>query len=128
MRAILFCAFLLLSGCSDRNTVQVSPSGDYSAWLSISRGADGYRIWVVHIVSGEDRVEHIEFMEDYPANLMAYIGWDDEERLWFYSSDDGRYYYWEKSGSPWKMYSWSTLESSAFSPPRSLNEGRSPDP
>jgi len=115
---------VLLSGCSERNAVHVSLSSNCRAWLSIRQGPEGFRIWVVNITAEADEAEFFEFMNDYPANLMAYIGWDDHERLWFYSSDDGSYFYWEKDDGQWKRCSWSIREPSAFTPPESLGEER----
>ena len=126
MRIVFLAAMVVfLAGCSHLDPVQVSPSGDYKAWLSINDVPEGFRIWVVNITSEEDEVELLEFMNDYPANLMAYIGWDDNSRLWFYSTDDGRYFYWERTEEGhWNRYSWSILESSPFAPPESLDNGR----
>lgn len=116
--AFILCSVLSFFGCGERDSAQTSPSGGYEAYLTISQCSDGYRIWVVNITTGEDKVELLEFMNNYPANLMAYIAWDDQDRLWFYSSDDGRYFYWERTeGGNWEMYSWSVLESSSFAPP-----------
>ena len=126
MRIAFFIAMaVFLAGCSQRDPVQISSSGDYKAWLSISDSPEGFRVWVVNITSEEDEVELLEFMNDYPASLMAYIGWDDDSRLWFYSSDDGCYFYWERTEEgKWNRYSWSILESSPFAPPESLDNGR----
>jgi len=122
---LIFIAVLFFTGCSHRDPVQLSPSGDYRAWLSINESPEGFRVWVVNITSEQDEVELLEFMNDYPANLMAYIAWDDDRRLWFYSSDDGCYFYWERTEEGlWNRYSWSILESSLFAPPESLNNGR----
>lgn len=121
----VFMVVLLLAGCFKRDAVIASPSDDYRAWLSIQQDSDGFNVWVVNITSEEDKVELLEFMNEYPANLMAYIGWDHEDRLWFYSSDDGRYFYWERTEEGhWNRYSWSILESSPFAPPGSLNDQR----
>jgi hypothetical protein len=124
-KAALVLFFALACGCTERNAVQTSPSGSYEAYLSISQCPNGYGIWVVNISTGEDQVELLEFMNDYPANLMAYMAWDHNDRLWFYSSDDGRYFYWERVGDgEWNRYSWSILESSSFAPPESLDDRR----
>jgi len=122
---LVLIAVLLSTGCSRNDSVLLSPSGDYEAWLSIQQGSDGFNVWVVNITSKEDKVELLDFMNDYPANLMAYIAWDDDCRLWFHSSDDGCYFYWERAEEGhWNMYSWSILESSPFAPPGSLDNGR----
>lgn len=113
---------ILLFGCSERDSVLVSPSGVYRGWLSIHQEPGGLHIWAVHITTGEDQVELLEFMNDYPANLMAYIDWDGDERLWFYSSDDGSYFYWEREENGWRKHSWSILESSVIYPPASLED------
>lgn len=125
MRAFL-CLLLavLLAGCSSRgDPVMVSPSGDYTAWLSINGDSLGGDIWVVQIAAEDDEVELLEFMNDHPASLMAYLEWDCDERLWFYSSDDGSYFYWEKADSGWNVSSWSILQSSPLYPPETLAQG-----
>ena len=123
MRPVPLIILLLIISCSPRsgddNTLR-SPSGDFRAWLSVNEGPQGWNILVVHITGVEDQVELLEFMENYPASLMAYIAWDDDGRLWFYSSDDGRYFYWEKSEDVWRRYSWSILETSQVYPPGDL--------
>jgi len=118
----LFCfALVLTSACPRERREGVSPSGSYRTYLSIHQGADGCGFWVVNISGDEDKVELLEFMNDYPANLMAYIAWDERDRLWFYSSDDGSYYYWDRTDDGhWSRYSWSILETSRLSPPQSL--------
>jgi len=127
MRPLIWVPLLVLVSCVSRSHSGFpleSPSGEYRAWLSVNEGPEGWNIWVVHITGVEDQVELLEFMENYPASLLAYIAWDDDDRLWFYSSDDGRYFYWENTEEGWKGYSWSILESSQIYPPGALgNEG-----
>jgi len=115
---LLFNAF----SCREARPDFVSPSGNYTASLTVVEGAEGYGIWRVMITSVEDEVQLLEFMNHYPGSLMAYIAWDDEDRLWFYSSDDGCYYYWQNETGEWKKYSWSITSSSEETPPLSLDE------
>ena len=115
---------LLCSAFSCRETCPdfVSPSGNFTASLMVTEGSEGYGIWQVMITSGEDEVQLLELMNRYPGSLMAYIAWDEEERLWFYSSDDGCYYYWQNEAGEWKKHSWSIASSSELTPPSSLVE------
>lgn len=93
------------------------------AFFTIWEGEQGYDIWVVNIRSKDRENELTLPMQDYPAGLMAYMAWEeDEDRLWLYSSDDGRYFYWELSGKEWQMGAWSIVESTPLYPPPSLEE------
>ena len=106
--------------CSQRDTSQISNSGEFNAYLSIAENEEGYGIWVVNIVDIQSDECYSSEMENYPGSLMAYIAWDEGERLWFYSSDDGSYFYWEADEENWEMKS---PESSTFTedtPPSEL--------
>lgn len=113
---------MLVVSCYRGDQLIRSESGAYMAFLTVHRCEDGLDIWVVNIRGCEDSVELMEFMNDYPAYQMAYIGWDGGDRLWFYSSDDGSYFYWERTEGIWEMCSWSLLESSELYPPSSITE------
>ena len=107
--------------CTRDDRVQMSPSKEFKAYLSVAESSGGYGIWVVNISDLRNGTLNSMEMEEYPASLMAYISWDDENRLWFYSSDDGRYFYWEKS-EQWTVFSWDITITSEISPPVSLLE------
>lgn len=120
--AILVAGILLQASCSSPGEgVIVSPSQAYSAFLGIQRLPEGYGVWVVNITGDEDEVLLCEVMPDHPASLMAYIAWDDEERLWWYGSDDGSVFYWELVDTVWERYSYSSEGHGGPVPPSGLS-------
>lgn len=120
--AILVAGILLQASCSSPGeSVIASPSGAYSAYLGIQRLPEGYGVWVVNITAGEDRVLLGEVMPDHPASLMAYLAWDDEDRLWWYGSDDGSVFYWEKTDTAWERHSYSSAMQMGPVPPPGLS-------
>ena len=122
MKKLLFLVVIIATlACTGDDRVQMSPSKEFKAYLSVTECSDGYGIWVVNISDLYNGTMNSMEMADYPASLMAYISWDEDNRLWFYSSDDGRYFYWEQTGQ-WAMFSWDITITSEVSPPVSLLE------
>lgn len=124
-----FCLFAS-SCCSRGNAVQVSPSGEYSAFLSVEYCPDGYGIWVVNLTGSDGKVILEETMHGSPAALMAYLAWDASDRLWWYSSDDGSVCFWERSGTGWTRHEYQPEDSVGSAPPDSLftqGNGRRPE-
>lgn len=114
---------LFSSSCSSREHILVSPSGEYNAFLAIQHSPEGYGVWVVNITGDEDMVLLSEMMPDHPASLMAYLAWDNADRLWWYGSDDGSVFYWERTGTGWMRYSFSSDDQAGPVPPQSLFTG-----
>lgn len=124
MRKLLLAFFILIS-CEPLTDLQESPSGRFMAFFTIWPGEQGYDVWVVNIRSKGTESELTLPMQDYPASLMAYMSWEeDEDRLWLYSSDDGKYFYWELTDKEWQTGAWSIIESTPLCPPQSLEEQR----
>ncbi len=122
VRYLFLLLITVFFACSEREIVQISNSGEFKAFLSIEDSDEGYGIWVVNIVNIQsDEGARIE-MENYPGSLMAYIAWDEVDRLWFYSSDDGSYYYWHTEEEDWETVFWDATASSDIAPPSELLE------
>ena len=122
MKKLLFLVVIIATlACTGDDRVQRSPSKEFKAYLSVAESSGGYGIWVVNITDPHDGTLSSMEMADYPASLMAYISWDEDNRLWFYSSDDGRFFYWEQN-EQWAMFSWDITITSEVSPPSSLLE------
>jgi len=117
---VMACGLLFSPSCSSGESVLVSPSGEYVAFLSIQSLPEGYGVWVVNVTGGEDRVLLAEVMPDHPASLMAYLAWDDDDRLWWYGSDDGSVFYWVRSGTAWTRLTYSSGGDEGPVPPPSL--------
>ncbi|MFO7625673.1 MAG: hypothetical protein R6V62_00275 [Candidatus Fermentibacteraceae bacterium] len=114
---------LLSSSCSSGERVLVSQSGEYSAFLTIQRVPEGYGVWVVNVTGEEDMVLLTETMPDHPASLMAYLAWDDSDRLWWSGSDDGSVFYWSSSVTGWIRNAYSSDHQGGPVPPQSLFTG-----
>lgn len=121
--AIAAAGLLLSSSCSQERSSPVLPAGEYRAFLTIEHGPEGYGIWVVNVTGQEDAVLLVEMMPDHPASLMAYLAWDDADRLWWYGSDDGSVFFWERSGTGWTRYTYSSDGTGGPVPPDSLFTG-----
>lgn len=120
MFVILVAGSLHAVSCSRGESTLVSPSGEYLAFLTIERCREGYGVWVVNVTGHEDAVLLTEVMPDHPASLMAYLAWDGADRLWWYGSDDGGVLYWERSGTGWTRYAYSSGDTGGPVPPDSL--------
>ncbi len=114
---------LFSSSCSPRESTHVSPSGEYRAFLTIEPCPQGYGVWVVNVTGHEEEVLLSEMMPDHPASLMAYIAWDDADRLWWYGSDDGSVFYWTRSETGWSRNAYSSDPQGGPAPPDSLFTG-----
>jgi hypothetical protein len=78
-----------------------SPSGAFD--LRVVDGDDG---WHVEIVGDDGAVEHVAD-RSFSPRFRTYVLWDDDDRVWVYSSDVGTYV-WERaddetwSDRPWR--------------------------
>lgn len=122
IRYIACLAVLVVTGCSRQSPVQLSDTGSFRAFLSVMEMENGFEVWAVNITDTEECTTFTTCMESCPAMLMVYTAWDNEDRLWLYSSDDGSYFYWEndQEDSHWSMYSFDPSSTMEFSPPVSL--------
>lgn len=114
-------AGLLPFSCRSRGgRVHVSLSGDYAAFLEIGRDQEGHGVWVVNIEGPDGGTLLAETMPGHPASLMAYLAWDDSDRLWWYGSDDGSVFFWERTDTGWARHDYRPEGGEAVVPPDSL--------
>lgn len=121
----LAAAFVLAVSCVPKgSSVKISPSGTFRAYLSTTPCSGGWRVWVVNITADHDQPSLMEAMPDHPACLMAYLAWDGEERLWWYSSDDGSIFLWELSEGGWTRQDYLLVSDVSIVPPEELHLAR----
>lgn len=77
----------------------VSPSGDYSAFVSAP--GDNWKIRI----KGKDGSD-FEETTDFIGHFNVYWHWDDQGRLWIYNSDDSALHFWHRDGDTWKHVEW----------------------
>jgi hypothetical protein len=97
----------------------VSPSGAYRVDVPIKD-----KWWIVTITNRDGRVEYRDSESDFAGWLMVYWIWDEDDRLWLYSSDTGGVCFWEKTVEGWTRRDlgyWSgRYNDKDFSPPKEL--------
>jgi hypothetical protein len=121
---LLVSAALAAAGCDTRRTDDVarnddaalatpghdvpSPSGDFD--LRVVDDDDG---WHVEI-SGEGTPTYVAD-RSFSPRFRTYVLWDDEDRVWVYSSDVGTFV-WERGDGTWTSRPWrgSGLTAPAF--------------
>jgi hypothetical protein len=102
-----------LSGCAPpaprRNQVQGTPStsGKYVLRLPIEAQTTkpqykGTGVWKVTIADSSGTVLYKDENSTMVGTLNVYWGWDDQDRVWVYNSDDGRIWRWESATDGWK--------------------------
>ena len=110
MIAVLFCGLL---GCNPRapraNQKQstTSPNGKYVLTVPIEAQTTnpehrGTRVWKVTIADTSGAVLYKDEQSTMLGNLNVYWGWDDQNRVWLYNSDDGAIWRWELTPEGWK--------------------------
>lgn len=121
----LAAACVLMTSCmQSRDVVSVSPSGNFRAFLSATPCSGGWRVWVVNIAPEGRQGDGLrEIMPDHPASLMAYLAWDENERLWWCSSDDGSIFFWELSEEGWVRRDYRSMPAGSLVPPEELSVG-----
>lgn len=109
---ILLCSLLVLAGCSARempiNHMQdvMSPSSEYILSVPIEKAEDGHKYWFVTITDNGGVEVYKDVDTEFVGNLNVYWIWDEEDRVWLYSSDTGRTYVWIQSDSEWTKHFW----------------------
>ena len=102
--AIAFLA-LLCFGCEappNQTQNQVSPSGQYV--LSVSRKYQSKTkelVWMVTIKSKDGSLLYQDKDSTMWSGLNVYFGWDEQDRVWLYNSDDGGIWRWELANGSW---------------------------
>jgi len=100
-------------GCSPaaprRNQTQgaASPSGKYVLRMPIELQTSnptykGTPVWKVTITDPNGRVVYKDEASEMVGSLRVYWGWDDQDRVWVYNSDDGSIWRWEVTGGEWR--------------------------
>ncbi len=106
---------LLASGCSLREGTPAnqqqpsrSPSGKYVLTVPIDTHSTqpGARMWRVTICDAQGKLLYQDAASDFIANLNVYWMWDENDRVWFYSSDTGDVFFWELAGGAWAKTHW----------------------
>jgi hypothetical protein len=104
----------MMAGCSGRRSEAenqrqplVSPSGQYvlTAPIEASPTMQG-RVWKVTIADAKGQVLYRDEASEFVGNLNVYWMWDEQERVWLYSSDTGAVYYWELRVEGWVKTYW----------------------
>ena len=87
---------------SNQRQGQVSPSGKYILSVDCT-----FRLKVlepVHRVTITEPDGNLLYRDDdsrFFAGLNVYFGWDPEDRVWLYNSDDGGLWCWSLDGDDW---------------------------
>jgi hypothetical protein len=84
-----------------------SPNGKYVLRLPIEPQTTdpkykGTRVWKVTITDQSGKLLYKDDESKMVGNLNVYWGWDDQDRVWVYNSDDGRIWRWELADDEWK--------------------------
>jgi hypothetical protein len=109
--SVLFA--LALIGCAppaprpNQTQGATSPSGKYVLRLPIELQTTnpqykGTRVWKVTITDTSGKVLYRDDSSEMVGNLNVYWGWDSQDRVWVYNSDDGRIWRWELANGGWK--------------------------
>lgn len=62
----------------------------------------GTPVWKVMISDANGRVVYKDEASEMVGSLRVYWGWDDQDRVWVYNSDDGSIWRWEVTGGEWR--------------------------
>jgi len=62
----------------------------------------GTSVWKVTISDTNGRVVYKDDASEMVGSLRVYWGWDDQDRVWVYNSDDGSIWRWEVTGGEWR--------------------------
>jgi len=89
-------------------TPQASPSGKYVLTMPIERNPAyrNLRVWRVTISDAQGKVLYKDDASKFGGGYNAYWAWDEEDRVWFFNSDDGEVYFWELDGGRWVKTHW----------------------
>jgi hypothetical protein len=86
----------------------VSPSGRFVVRVPIERSASvdpkyhGLRVWTVSIGDRAGRMLYRDLLSTFAGTRDVYWGWDQQDRVWLYDSDNGRIWLWEIDGGRWQ--------------------------
>ncbi len=106
---------LLAAGCSLREGAPAnqqqpsrSPSGRYVLTVPIEAYSTqpGARMWRVTIHDTQGKLLYQDTISDFVGNLNVYWTWDENDRVWLYSSDTGEVFFWELTGGAWAKTRW----------------------
>lgn len=83
-----------------------SPSGDFTLRIPIEKNTtdprySGTGVWKVTILSSAGIQEYKDEDSTMVGNLNIYWGWDADDQVWVYNSDDGRITRWTKRTGVW---------------------------
>jgi hypothetical protein len=104
---------LPFTGCSPvaprRNQTQgaTAPSGKFVLRMPIEPQTSnpvykGTPVWKVTITDPDGRIVYKDEASEMVGSLRVYWGWDDQDRVWVYNSDDGSIWRWEVTGGEWR--------------------------
>ncbi len=106
---------LLAAGCSLRERAAAnqqqpskSPSGRYVLTVPIEAYSTqpGTRMWRVTIHDTQGKLLYQDATSGFVSNLNVYWTWDENDRVWLYSSDTGEVFFWELTGGAWAKTRW----------------------
>ena len=77
-----------------------SPGGTYVLTVPIgsSSALPKAEAWTVTIHNPDGHLLYEDTSSEFVGYLNVYWSWDGDDRVWLYNSDDGRVWYWERSG------------------------------
>ncbi len=83
-----------------------SPSGNYILRVPIEENTtdprySGTRVWKVTILNSTGTQEYKDDDSTMVGHLNIYWGWDANDQVWTYNSDDGRITRWTKDSGSW---------------------------
>lgn len=91
-----------------KNQIQnlLSPNGDYTLRIPIEKNTtnpkySGTGVWKVTITNSDGVQEYKDENSTMVGNLNIYWGWDTDNQVWVYNSDNGRITRWSKETGTW---------------------------
>ena len=86
-----------------------APSGGYSLRVPIEKNTtnsqySGTGVWKVTIFDQSGAVEYKDEESTMVGYLRIYWGWDANDQVWVYNSDDGRITRWTKNSGSWAKH------------------------
>jgi len=110
---VLFLGIVALGCATTRRAAPVnqrqpsrSPDGQYVLTVPIEKNAGGDKTWQVTINDAEGNLLYQDEDSEFVGNLNVYWIWDENDRVWLYSSDTGVVFYWEIQNGDWTKSQW----------------------
>jgi hypothetical protein len=101
---VISLLFLTCVGCNaapNQKQNQLSPSGKYVLSVPQRKNNSNESVWMVTITSKDGSILYQDNTSTMWWGANAYFGWDQQDRVWLYYSDDGSILRWELVNGSW---------------------------